>query len=118
MPRKDAQGLHSGVASTPEQFVQWNGEQPSAAATAGVLLDRPLIQMCDKTRLPDLLHNFVNFDTGFKKVHSHHQPFHVFRSYMPLGGVIFSLIAIYRDLISTNQGFTCKKGNKFLSLKN
>ncbi|MFT0547240.1 hypothetical protein ACMHYO_13015 [Allopusillimonas ginsengisoli] len=83
MPRNDAQGLHYGVASTPEQFfVQWNGEQPSAAATVDALLDRPLVQMCDKTRLLNLLHNFVNFDAGFKKVHSHHQPFHTFRPFM------------------------------------
>ena len=70
----DAQGLRYGTTGTPEQFfVQWKDEQPSAMATAGALLDRPLVQMCEKARLLDLIRNFVIFDAGFKKVPRQHQ---------------------------------------------
>ena len=70
----DAQGLRYGTTGTPEQFfVQWKDEQPQATAAAGALLDRPLAQMYGKTRLLDLIRNFVIFDAGFKKVPRQHQ---------------------------------------------
>ncbi|MCZ8387128.1 type I restriction endonuclease subunit R [Achromobacter xylosoxidans] len=70
----DAQGLRYGTTGTPEQFfVQWKDEQPSATAMAGALLDRPLVQLCEKARLLDLIRNFVIFDAGFKKVPRQHQ---------------------------------------------
>ncbi|WP_345795924.1 type I restriction endonuclease subunit R [Castellaniella sp. MT123] len=70
----DAQGLRYGTTGTPEQFfVQWKDKQPSAIATTGALLDLPLVQMCEKARLLDLIRNFVIFDAGFKKVPRQHQ---------------------------------------------
>ena len=39
----------------------------------GVLLDRPLADMCKKSRLLDLIRNFVIFDDGIKKVPRLHQ---------------------------------------------
>ncbi len=71
----DAQGLRYGTAGTPEKFfVQWkaarNGD-PEAAS--GEFLDRPLAEMCDKTRLLDLIRNFIIFDGGQKKVPRPHQ---------------------------------------------
>ena len=70
----DAQGLRYGTTGTPEQFfVQWKDEQPPAMSTAGALLDRPLVQMCEKAQLLDLIRNFVIFDAGFKKVPRQHQ---------------------------------------------
>ncbi|ERJ39035.1 Type I restriction-modification system, restriction subunit R [Burkholderia sp. AU4i] len=73
----DSQGLRYGTAGTPEQFfVEWKDEAPSAAGVApeaGSLLDRPLVQLCDKARLLDLMRNFIIFDAGQKKVPRQHQ---------------------------------------------
>jgi len=71
----DSQGLRYGTTGTPEQcFVEWKaaasgGETPAA----GELLDRPLGEMCNKSRLLDLVRNFIIFDAGQKKVPRPHQ---------------------------------------------
>jgi len=70
----DSQGLHYGTIGTPEQFfVQWKDETGIPATEVGHLLDRPLAQMCGKTRLLDLIRNFIIFDAGLKKVPRPHQ---------------------------------------------
>jgi len=73
----DAQGLRYGTTGTPEQFfVDWKDESPAEAGatpSAGALLDRPLAQLCNKTRLLDLMRNFIIFDAGQKKVPRPHQ---------------------------------------------
>jgi type I restriction enzyme R subunit len=70
----DAQGLRYGTVGTPEKFfVEWKDEVPPADPQAGDLLDRPVAQMLEKTRLLDLIRNFVIFDGGQKKVPRHHQ---------------------------------------------
>ncbi|MDD2722361.1 MAG: type I restriction endonuclease subunit R [Gallionella sp.] len=72
----DAQGLRYGTTGTPEQFfVEWKDEAPATgvAPSPGALLDRPLAQLCNPQRLLDLLHNFVIFDAGHKKVPRQHQ---------------------------------------------
>ena len=75
----DSQGLRYGTTGTPEQFfVQWKDEAPAvsgAAPVAGALLDRPLAQLCNKTRLLDLIRHFMLFDGGQKKVPRPHQFF-------------------------------------------
>jgi type I restriction enzyme, R subunit len=69
----DSQGLRYGTTGTREEFfVEWKAE-PSQEMQAGSLLDRPLAQMCDKTRLLDLIRNFIIFDAGRKKVPRPHQ---------------------------------------------
>ena len=75
----DSQGLRYGTTGTPEQFfVEWKDEHADdAAPAAGALLDRPLVQLCDKTRLLDLIRNFIIFDAGHKKVPRPHQFFGV-----------------------------------------
>jgi type I restriction enzyme R subunit len=75
----DSQGLRYGTTGTPEQFfVEWKDEDPAAAgALPGVLLDRPLAQLCNKARLLDLIRNFILFDAGQKKVPRPHQFFGV-----------------------------------------
>jgi hypothetical protein len=45
----------------------------SGPLTAGALLDRPLAQLCEKSRLLDLIRNFIIFDNGIKKVPCPHQ---------------------------------------------
>lgn len=70
----DSQGLRYGTTGTPEQFyVQWKDEEGSNELTTGTLLDRPLVQMCNKTRMLDLIRNFIIFDAGQKKVPRPHQ---------------------------------------------
>ena len=75
----DSQGLRFGTTGTPEQFfVEWKDEAATGAApAAGALLDRPLAQLCNKTRLLDLVRNFIIFDAGHKKVPRPHQFFGV-----------------------------------------
>lgn len=70
----DAQGLRYGTVGTPEKFfVEWKDEVPPADPQTGDLLDRPVAQMLEKTRLLDLIRNFVIFDGGQKKVPRQHQ---------------------------------------------
>ena len=73
----DSQGLRYGTAGTPEQyFAEWKDEAPTGEAPVpGALLDRPLGQMCSKTRLLDLIRNFMVFDAGQKKAPRPHQYF-------------------------------------------
>lgn len=69
----DSQGLRYGTVTTREEFfVEWKAAN-TAALTAGALLDRPLAEMCEKTRLLDLIRNFIIFDNGIKKVPRPHQ---------------------------------------------
>ncbi|ROL84132.1 type I restriction endonuclease subunit R [Pseudomonas chlororaphis] len=92
----DSQGLRYGTATTrAEFFVEWKAalvnleseelntlHERSAryqtlpgteVAQSGYLLDDPLAQMCDKSRLLDLIRNFIIFDAGIKKVPRPHQ---------------------------------------------
>ncbi len=74
----DSQGLRYGTTGTPEQFfVQWKDESGGSALEPGTLLDKPLVQMCSKTRLLDLIHNYIIYDAGHKKVPRPHQYFGV-----------------------------------------
>jgi type I restriction enzyme R subunit len=69
----DSQGLRYGTVTTQEEFfVEWKPADTSNL-TSGALLDRPLAEMCDKTRLLDLVRNCIIFDNGRKKVPRPHQ---------------------------------------------
>jgi type I restriction enzyme, R subunit len=69
----DSQGLRYGTVTTKEEFfVEWKSAN-TAPFTAGALLDRPLAEMCEKSRLLDLIRNFIIFDNGIKKVPRPHQ---------------------------------------------
>lgn len=70
----DSQGLRYGTTGTPEKFfVEWKAAATDAPLAPGALLDRPLAELCEKTRLLDLIRNFVIFDGGQKKVPRPHQ---------------------------------------------
>lgn len=71
----DSQALRYGTTGTPEKFfVEWKEQNGGdVALTAGSLLDKPLSQMCEKSRLLDLIRNFIIFDAGQKKVPRVHQ---------------------------------------------
>ncbi|HVT27841.1 MAG TPA: type I restriction endonuclease subunit R [Lacipirellulaceae bacterium] len=69
----DSQGLRYGTVTTKEEFfVEWKMAN-TAPLTAGAWLDRPLAEMGDKSRLLDLIRNFIIFDNGIKKVPRPHQ---------------------------------------------
>lgn len=81
----DSQGLRYGTVTTREEFfVEWEKPDTSLQTESqtgiqteptaiGALLDRPLAEMCGKSRLLDLIRNFVIFDNGIKKVPRPHQ---------------------------------------------
>ncbi|WP_085611289.1 MULTISPECIES: type I restriction endonuclease subunit R [unclassified Pseudomonas] len=92
----DSQGLRYGTTTTrAEFFVEWKESSLIAGAEelnalremparyqvltgadvplSGYLLDVPLAQMCEKSRLLDLIRNFIIFDAGIKKVPRPHQ---------------------------------------------
>ncbi len=69
----DSQGLRYGTVTTSEQFfVDWKSTK-TAALTSGALLDRHLAEICEKSRLLDLIRNFVLFGGVVKKVPHHYQ---------------------------------------------
>jgi type I restriction enzyme R subunit len=69
----DSQGLRFGTVTTKEEFfVEWKAAK-SGPLSAGALLDLPLAQMCEKSRLLDLIRNFIIFESGIKKVPRPHQ---------------------------------------------
>ncbi|WP_039962579.1 type I restriction endonuclease subunit R, partial [Rhodopirellula europaea] len=97
----DSEGLKYGTTGTPTKFfAEWKtedhadrlggsdavkerlgayqtqaqvGSPSDGEAEAGYLLDEPIAEMCEKTRLLDLIRNFIIFDAGQKKVPRVHQ---------------------------------------------
>ena len=84
----ESEGLRYGVIETPEKhWLRWKEAAPaptsapasasaSAAGGANPLL-RELGQLCGKERLLEIVHDFVVFDAGVKKVCRHNQYFGV-----------------------------------------
>jgi type I restriction enzyme, R subunit len=73
MAGNDSEGLRYGVIETPEKYyLTW--KEDSAIEN---LLDRSLLQLCEKQRLLEIIHNFVVFDAGVKKICRHNQYFGV-----------------------------------------
>lgn len=71
MAGSDAEGIRYGTTETPEKYyLSWKEE-------GGVenLLDRNVLQIAEKSRFLDLVHNFVVFDSGTKKLARSHQYF-------------------------------------------
>lgn len=67
----DVEGLRYGVIDTPEKYwLEW--KEPSEVADP---LDSALLQLCDKKRFLELIHDFIVFDAGVKKGPRHNQYF-------------------------------------------
>ncbi len=77
MAGNDSEGLRYGTIETKEKYyLRWvENEGPFANETN--LLDRQLLQMCSKQRWLELLHDFVVFDAGTKKLARQNQYFGV-----------------------------------------
>ncbi|OJX39964.1 MAG: restriction endonuclease subunit R [Chloroflexi bacterium 44-23] len=73
MAANETEGMRYGVIETPEKhFLNW--KEPSEIEN---LLDRQIIQVCEKTRFLELIHDFIVFDAGTKKICRHNQYFGV-----------------------------------------
>tara|TARA_R110002072_G_scaffold26058_11_gene86738 strand:- start:14390 stop:17572 length:3183 start_codon:yes stop_codon:yes gene_type:complete len=69
----DTQGLRYGTIGTPEKFfLSWKEDEHDSS---GYLLDKYLTKMCRKDRIIELMHDFVLFDGGVKKLPRVHQYF-------------------------------------------
>jgi type I restriction enzyme R subunit len=73
MAGNDTEGLRYGVIETPEKYyLTW--KEPGEIENP---LDRALGQLCRKDRLLELVHDFIVFDAGIKKICRHNQYFGV-----------------------------------------
>ncbi|WP_374339386.1 type I restriction endonuclease subunit R [Methyloversatilis sp.] len=75
MAGNDSEGLRYGTIETQEKyFLTWKEDE---ADNAGYKLDKYLAKLCGKARLLELMHDFVLFDGGIKKLPRVHQYFGV-----------------------------------------
>ena len=89
MAGNDTEGLRYGTIQTPEKYyLTWKEE-----SVVENLLDRALVLLCNKARFLELIHDFIVFDAGVKKLCRHNQYFGV-RAAQPYvkkreGGIIW-----------------------------
>jgi type I restriction enzyme R subunit len=68
MAGNDSSGLYYGTTKTEEKyFLKWK-EDNNVYNPDEILLDKHIIQFCNKERLLEIIHNFVIFDFGTKKL--------------------------------------------------
>jgi type I restriction enzyme R subunit len=71
----DSEGLRYGTISSPEKFyLSWKEDEED---NSRLLLDKYLLKMCSKDRIIDLIHHFIVYDGGIKKLPRVHQYFGV-----------------------------------------
>jgi type I restriction enzyme, R subunit len=71
----DSEGLQYGAIGTPEKyFLKWKEDEGD---NSRFKLDKYLLKMCRKDRLIELMHDYVLFDGGVKKLPRAHQYFGV-----------------------------------------
>lgn len=85
----DVEGLRYAAIDTPEKYwLEW--KEPSEVVEP---LDRGLLQICEKSRFLELIHDFMVFDAGVKKTARHNQYFGVKASQARIakheGGIIW-----------------------------
>jgi type I restriction enzyme, R subunit len=77
MAGNETEGLrYATIETKAKYFLRWV-EDTGAHATEANLLDRHLLQVCGKARLLELIHDFVVFDAGTKKLCRQNQYFGV-----------------------------------------
>ena len=77
MAGNDTEGLRYATIETPEKYYLHWVEESGPYASEPNLLDRHLLQVCRKARLLELIHDFVVFDAGTKKLCRQNQYFGV-----------------------------------------
>jgi type I restriction enzyme R subunit len=71
----DSEGLQYGTIGTEEKyFLKWKEDEED---NTRFKLDKYLLKLCDKARLIELMHDFVLFDGGMKKLPRAHQYFSI-----------------------------------------
>jgi len=83
MAGNDTEGVRYGVIETPEKYyLTWNEpvlvetqDLASLRASLPSPLDRHITHLCSKERLLEIIHDFVVFDAGVKKICRHSQYF-------------------------------------------
>jgi type I restriction enzyme R subunit len=69
----DSEGLQYGTIGTPEKyFLRWKEDEQDDTRFK---IDKYLLKICNKERLIELMHDFVLFDGGIKKMPRVHQYF-------------------------------------------
>ncbi|MBM4422403.1 MAG: HsdR family type I site-specific deoxyribonuclease [Chloroflexi bacterium] len=69
----DSEGLQYGTIGTPEKyFLKWKEDEEDDTRFK---LDKYLLKLCEKNRLIELMHDFILFDGGVKKLPRAHQYF-------------------------------------------
>ncbi|MBI5103136.1 MAG: HsdR family type I site-specific deoxyribonuclease [Nitrospirae bacterium] len=69
----DTEGLRYGAIGTPEKFfLNWKEDVEDVSR---LQLDKYLLRICNKKRLIEIIHDFVLFDGGIKKLPRAHQYF-------------------------------------------
>ncbi len=69
----DSEGLRYGTIGTPEKFfLKWKENEEENGLFK---LDKYFLKLCNKTRFLELIHDFVLFDSGVKKLPRVHQYF-------------------------------------------
>lgn len=77
MAGNDTEGLRYATIETPEKYyLRWVEESGPYAGEPN-LLDRHLLQVCEKARFLELIHDYVVFDAGTKKLCRQNQYFGV-----------------------------------------
>ncbi len=89
MAGNDTEGLRYGVIDTPEKYyLSWKEELDIKNK-----LDKNLFSLCNKERILEIIHDFIVFDSGIKKICRHNQYFGVKASQRNLkkreGGIIW-----------------------------
>lgn len=73
MAGNDSEGMQYGTIGTPAKFfLNWKEDE---ADNSRFKLDKYLLKMCDKARIIELMHDFVLFEGGIKKLPRVHQYF-------------------------------------------
>jgi type I restriction enzyme R subunit len=73
MAGNDTEGLRYGTIQTPEKYyLTW--KEPGDLENP---LDRAIVQLCAKKRFLELIHDFIVYDAGIKKLSRHNQYFGV-----------------------------------------
>lgn len=68
MAGNDTQGLYYGTTKTAEKFfLKWKEDNYTYNPDQNIL-DQHVLQFCAKERLLDIIHNFIVFDSGIKKL--------------------------------------------------
>jgi len=74
MAGNDTEGLRYGTTETTEEYyMSWKESGLDEANR----LDRNILQLCEKKKILEIIHDFLIFDSGIKKISRHNQYFGV-----------------------------------------